>query len=153
MTIHTKKHSARWLKGFRSIELAEQNLYGRSHTLVGDRDPRGHEFTIQLRAFDACKSGSQVGVSVLLSLCSALLAKHIKGGLILAGGINLGGSIEPMYNAVNIVELAAEKGATTVLMPVSTRKQLYDLSDDIATKVNVLFYGDARDALLKAMVE
>ncbi len=136
-----------------SVKIAEQNLYARSRDLVGDRDPRGHEFTIQLRAFDACKSGSQVGVSVLLSLCSALLAKHIKGGLILAGGINLGGSIEPMYNAVNIVELAAEKGATTVLMPVSTRKQLYDLSDDIATKVNVLFYADARDALLKAMVE
>lgn len=128
-------------------------MYARSRDLVGDRDPRGHEFTIQLRGFDANKSGNQVGVSVLLALCSGLLAKHIKGGLILVGGINLGGSIEPIYNAVSIIELAAEKGATTVLMPVSTRKQLYDLSDDIATKVNVLFYSDARDALLKAMVE
>ena len=32
-------------------------------------------------------------------------------------------------------------------MPVSARKQLFDLSDDMATKVNVLFYGDAREGL------
>ena len=38
-------------------------------------------------------------------------------------------------------------------MPVSARRQLYDLSDDMATKVDVQFYSDPRDALLKAIVE
>ena len=38
-------------------------------------------------------------------------------------------------------------------MPVSSRKQLNDLSDDMATKVDVVYYGDARDALLKALLE
>ena len=40
-----------------------------------------------------------------------------------------------------------------VLMPVSCRRQLIDLSDDMATKVDVQFYADARDVLLKALVE
>ena len=52
-----------------------------------------------------------------------------------------------------MVELAVEKGASIVLMPVSARKQLFDLSDDMATKVNVLFYGDAREALIKAIAD
>jgi ATP-dependent Lon protease len=69
------------------------------------------------------------------------------------GGINLGGSIEPVYNAVSIVELAVERGATAVLMPVVCRRQLNDLSDDMATKVDVQSYSDARDALLKTVVE
>jgi len=136
-----------------SVRYAEQNLYARGRDLVGDRDPRSHEFSIQLRSFDTAKGGSQVGVATLVSLCSALLAKHIRGGLIVAGGINLGGSIEPVYNAVSIVELAVEKGATAILMPVASRKQLYDLSDDMATKIDVQFYSDARDALLKAIME
>ena len=55
------------------------------------------------------------------------------------GGINLGGSIDPLHNAIDVVELAVEKGASVVLMPVSSRKQLFDLSDDIATKVTVRF--------------
>jgi ATP-dependent Lon protease len=38
-----------------------------------------------------------------------------------------------------------------MLMPVSSRKQLFDLSDDMATKVNILFYGDAREGLIKAI--
>ena len=33
------------------------------------------------------------------------------------------------------------------------RRQLVDLSDDMATKIDIRFYSDARDALLKAMVE
>jgi ATP-dependent Lon protease len=32
-----------------SIRCAEQNLYARAMSLVGDRDPRAHEFSVQLR--------------------------------------------------------------------------------------------------------
>jgi ATP-dependent Lon protease len=38
-------------------------------------------------------------------------------------------------------------------MPVSCRRQLFDLSDEMATKIDIQFYSDARDALFKAMSE
>ena len=136
-----------------SVRCAEQNIYARARELVGDRDPRSHEFSVQMRAFDASKSGTATGVGALLAFCSALLEKSLKGGLIVAGGLNLGGSIEPIYNAVTIVEAAADKGAKMVLLPVTTRKQLIELDDDVATRVTVVFYSDARDALLKALIE
>ena len=82
-----------------------------------------------------------------------MLKKPVRGGLILVGEINLGGSIEPLMNAVNVIELAIEKGAQAALLPVSCRRQLFDLSDDMATKIDVQFYSDARDAMLKALVE
>jgi ATP-dependent Lon protease len=134
-----------------SVKCAEQNLYARSRELVGDHDARGHEYTIQVRSFDPSKSGAFTGVGVLLSLCSALLQKPLKGGLAIVGGINLGGSIEPIYNAVSVVEAAADKGAKALLMPVTARKQLIELPDELATRVAVIFYSDARDALLKAL--
>lgn len=134
-----------------SMGYAEQNLYARSMQLVGDKDPRHHEFTVQLRAFDASRSGSRVGVGALVALCSSLLRKSVRAGLIVVGEINLGGSIEPMHNSVTIAEMAVEKGALYLLMPVSCRRQLLDLSDDMATKVDIQFYSDARDALLKAV--
>lgn len=86
-------------------------------------------------------------------MCSSLLRKSVKSGLIVIGEINLGGSIEPVINAVNTAELAVEKGASVLLMPVTARRQLYDLSDDMATKIDIQFYQDARDAVLKAIVE
>jgi ATP-dependent Lon protease len=136
-----------------SIGYAEQNLYARSVQLVGDKDPRHHEFTVQLRAFDASKSGAKLGMASLLALCTALLKKSVRGGLIVVGEINLGGSIEPIHNPVTIAEIAVEKGATALLMPVACRRQLFDLSDDMATKIDIQFYADAKDALLKAIQE
>ena len=136
-----------------SMGYAEQNLYARSAQLVGDKDPRHHEFTAQLRAFDASRSGAKLGMASLVALSTALLKKSVRGGLIIVGEINLGGSIEPVHNPVAIAEIAVEKGASALLMPVSCRRQLIDLSDDMATKVDIQFYSDARDALLKAMVE
>ena len=136
-----------------SVRYAEQNLYTRAKELVGDRDPRSHEFSVQLRAMDNDRSGASLGLPALMALCSGLLEKSMKGGLIIVGALNLGGSVEPLVNAVSIVEVAVEKGASTVLMPVSARKQLFDLSDDMATRINVQFYLDTPDALLKALLE
>jgi len=136
-----------------SLRYAEQNLYARAIQLVGDKDPRNHEFSVQLRSFDAARAGAKLGVGALIALCSALLRRSVRGGLIVVGEVNLGGSIEPVHNAVSLAELAVEKGAKALLVPVSCRRQLYELSDEMATKLDIEFYLDARDALLKALSE
>ena len=109
--------------------------------------------SVQLRAIDTDHSGAGLGLAVLLSLCGGLLERSNKGGLIIVGALNLGGSVEMVPNPVAIAELAVEKGATTLLMPISARKQLFNLSDDMATKISIEFYSDLADALLKALVE
>jgi ATP-dependent Lon protease len=136
-----------------SVRFAEQNLYSRGKDLVGDRDPRHHEYSIQLRAFDAARSGSGIGVPALLAICSALLEKSLRGGLITVGALNLGGTVDSLYNPVNIAELAIEKQATTILMPISARRQLFDLPDELAAKIDIQFYVDIKDALMKALAD
>jgi ATP-dependent Lon protease len=81
------------------------------------------------------------------------LKKSIKGGLVVVGGLNLGGSIETIFNPSAVVEVAVEKGAASILMPIGTRRQLNDLPDDVAAKITILYYLDARDALLKALID
>lgn len=134
-----------------SIRYAEQNLYARAGQLVGDRDPRSHEFSVQLRAFDSAKSGAEIGVAALIALAGALLKKSVRGGLVVVGEVSLGGTIEPVHNAVALAEQAVEKGAKSLLLPVACRRQLFDLSDDMATKLDIEFYQDGRDALMKAL--
>jgi len=136
-----------------SIKYAQQNLFSRATELVGDRDPRSHELTVQLRAFDSARSGVGLGLPSLLAFCGALLGKSLKGGLAVVGAINLGGGLDPVYNAVSVAELSIEKGAETLLIPISARRQLNDLSDDMATKITILYYADAREALLKSLLD
>ena len=134
-----------------SVKCAEQNLYTRAKQLVGDRDTREHEFSVQLRAFDAAKSGTAVGVGVMIALCSALLQKGIQGGHVVVGGLNLGGSIDPVYSAVNVVELAVEKGATKIVISISARRLMNNLPDELALKINIQYYTDVREVLLKVL--
>jgi ATP-dependent Lon protease len=136
-----------------SVRFAEQNLYSKSKELLGDRDPRSTEFSLQLRAFDASKSGNGMGIAVLMGLCSAILERSTKGGLVIVGQLNLGGSLDMVYNAVNLAEIAVEKGATTLLIPLNARKQLNDLSDDMITKINIQYYTDLKDCLIKTLMD
>ena len=56
-------------------------------------------------------------------------------------------------NPVQFAELAIEKKAQTLLMPVSARRQLNDLPDELWTKISIEFYKDPVDAVFKALVE
>jgi ATP-dependent Lon protease len=136
-----------------SVRYGEQNIYTWAKDLVGDRDPRAHDLSVQLRSMDMDTSGQGLGLAVLMALCGALIEKSTKGGLIIVGALNLGGSVELLPNPVAIAELAVEKGATTLLMPIAARRQLFDLPDELATTISIEFYSDSADALLKAVVE
>ena len=125
----------------------------RSKELVGDRNPREEEFSIQMRAMDSDKSGNGVGLPVLVALCGAVLGRNTRGGTIIVGALNLGGSVETIPNAVRIAELAVDKQCQTLLMPVAARRQRNDLPDQLWTKVNIEFYKDSANAVLKSLVE
>ena len=136
-----------------SIRSAEQVLYTRAKSLVGDHDPTTVEFSVQVRAMTPVSGGSSLSVPILISLCSAALNKSTKGGFVIAGGMSVGGTLEPVYNALDMAELAAEKGASAIVLPVSCRKQMNEMSDDLAARLMVLYYPEPRDALLKMLDE
>jgi ATP-dependent Lon protease len=136
-----------------SVKIGEQNLYTLAKKLVGDRDPRTHEFSVQMRAMDNDKSGGGLGLPVLVALAGSLLERSTRGGLILVGPLNLGGSIEMLPNAVAVVEIAIEKQASVLLMPITTRRLLNELPDEMWTKINIEFYSEPADAFFKALVD
>ena len=140
--------------GFKeSVKVGEQNLYSLAKKLVGDRDPRTHEFSVQMRAMDNDKSGGGLGLPVLIALAGGLLERSTRGGLIVVGSLNLGGSLEMLPNAVALVEIAIEKQAAVLLMPVAARRQLNELPDELWTKINIEFYSEPADAFFKALAE
>ncbi len=133
--------------------MGEQNLYAHAKEVVGDRNPRAHEYSIQLRPFDVDKSGAGLGLPVLVAMVGALLERGTRGGTIIFGPLNLGGSVKLITHPVTIAELAVDKRATTLLMPVAVRRALNDLPDELWTKINIEFYSDPVDGVFKALLE
>ena len=101
-----------------NVKVGEQNLYARAKELVGDRDPRSHEYSVQLRPVDADKSGAGLGLPMLVACVGGLLERSTRGGTILVGPLNLGGSVELIPNPVALAELAVDKQAATLLKSV-----------------------------------
>ena len=81
------------------------------------------------------------------------MERSTRGGTIIVGPLNLGGSVELIQNPVAIAELAVDKQAATLLMPVAARRALSDLPDDLWTKINIEFYSDTADAVFKSLLE
>jgi ATP-dependent Lon protease len=119
-----------------SVKVGEQVLFGQARSLVGDRDPREQEFTVQLRAIDSDRAGAGLGVAVVVALCGSLLGRNSRGGTIVVGSATIGGSIELVRNAAQLAG-----------------RQLNDLADDMWTKINIEFYRDVPDAVFKALEE
>lgn len=136
-----------------SVRMGEQNLYTRAKQLVGDRDPRSHEYSVQLRAMDQDRSGAGIGMAVLVALTGSLVERHTRGSTIVVGSLNLGGSVEMIPNPVAVAELAVEKQAKVLLMPVAARRALNDLPDEFWTKISIEFYADVADAVFKSFDE
>ena len=70
-----------------------------------------------------------------------------------AGGVTAYTPFLMLVLPARITELAVEKGARTLLLPVTCRRQLLDLSDDMATEIDLQFYKDPKEALLKSLLE
>ena len=56
------------------------------------------------------KCGQTLGVAALMAMCSTLINRSLRGGLVVIGGLNPGGSLEVIHNAIDVVALAVEKG-------------------------------------------
>ena len=72
------------------VQRALQNLYS-SRSMIGDKDPRQHEYTVQLRTFDVSKSGSGLSAASFVALSTALMKKNIRGGLVIVDDMQSGG--------------------------------------------------------------
>lgn len=134
-----------------SVKTAKDYLYLHAADLVGTRNPKDQELIVEVHPLNGRVGGSS-GVGLLLALCSSLLKKQLRGGLVIVGEL-AGDAVKPIQQPAELVETAVREGARAILMPVSCRRALLDVPDEVATNIEMLFYADASDALKKALQE
>lgn len=135
-----------------SVKTAKDYLYLHAADLLGTRNPKDHELIVEVHPLNGSKVGGSSGVGLLLAFCSSLLKKQLRSGLVIVGEL-AGDAVKPIQQPTELVETAVREGARAILMPVSCRRALVDVPDEVATKLEMLFYADASDALKKALQE
>jgi ATP-dependent Lon protease len=113
---------------------------------VADHDYHLH--VVELHNTGAARAMTLPGFVVL---CSGLLGKPIQGQMVVLGDMSLGGSIIPVENLAETLQVAFNAGAKRILIPMSSVGAIASVPAELFTKFQTGFYADPIDAVFKAL--
>lgn len=94
---------------------------------------------------------TEVSVAEWVGLCSALLDKPVIESTAIVGEIKLSGSMDEVRNLENIVRVAKNVGARHLLLPMQSMQELMNVSGELLSTIQTMFYFDPIDAVRKAL--
>lgn len=134
-----------------SVRIGERNFYADARRPVGGRGPRTTGFAVRLRPMDGARSGEGLGMPVLAALCGAMLGRHARGGAVVPGALNLGGSVAPRRGAYRRSRRRQGRpgpAAARIRAPPPRRP-----ARQFWTGLDIEFYADGPDSVFKALAK
>ncbi len=108
---------------------------------------------IQAEAIDL--TGGKVecacGVAFYVAIISALYNRRILPATVVLGDVTVQGNIKGVVSVVEPLQVAMENGAKRALLPLANKGQVAGLSEEVAERVDVVFYGDPDRAVGKTL--
>ena len=90
-------------------------------------------------------------LATFVALCSAVMGKSVQSQLVVLGSMSLGGSIVPVENLAESLQVAFDAGAKRILLPMASVADIATIPGELFAKFQTSFYADASDAVFKAL--
>ncbi|MGE0758256.1 MAG: S16 family serine protease [Pirellulaceae bacterium] len=90
-------------------------------------------------------------LSTFVALCSAVLGKPIQPQMVVLGSMSLGGSIIPVENLAESLQVAHDSGAKRILLPMASVRDIPTIPGELFAKFQTSFYADPRDAAFSVL--
>jgi MarR family transcriptional regulator, organic hydroperoxide resistance regulator len=132
------------------MKSAKGYLREHARALLGEQGIKGKELTARVHPLNGSGVDASFGLGLLLALCSSVLKKPLRTGMLVAGEVCAAG-VDLIKRPTDFIEAAANHGARAVLLPVSCRRAAVSVSDEIATQLEIVFFANVSDALSKAL--
>jgi ATP-dependent Lon protease len=112
----------------------------------GERDFHAHLVELQ-------NSGVPHALTLasFIGLCSASIGKPVQPQLAVMGDMSLGGTIVPVRNLAESMQVAFDAGAKRILLPMSSVSDISTVPGELFAKFQTGFYSDPVDAAFKAL--
>jgi ATP-dependent Lon protease len=114
-------------------------------TKAGDHDYHLH--TVELHNTGPTKA---MTLPSFVALCSGVLQKPLQAQLVVLGDMSLGGSIIPVENLAECMQVAFDAGAKRVLLPMASVGDIPSVPGELFARFQTSFYADPVDAIYKA---
>ena len=120
-------------------------------TVSASAKPGDHEFHLHTVELHNTGPAASTTLTTFVALCSAIMGKPVLSQLVILGNMSLGGSIIPVENLAESLQVAHDAGAKRLLLPMASVADIPTIPGELFAKFQTGFYSDPRDAAFKAL--
>jgi ATP-dependent Lon protease len=117
----------------------------------GGAKTQDHDYHLHTVELHNTGPASATTLASFVAFCSGILGKSIQGQMVVLGDMSLGGSIIPVENFAETLQVAFDSGAKRILIPMSSVKDIPSVPGELFAKFQTSFYSDPVDAVFKAL--
>jgi len=136
-----------------AIRTAYDHLKSNIHRFAIDKSLDDLQVHFQVVNLMQAKEGSQTASAFFIALFSALVNKPVRPATVVLGEITVQGGVLPVRDFSECIQLARENGARRILVPIANAKDIPQIPPEILSGLELAFYSDPKDCLLKALQE
>lgn len=134
-----------------SFETACDYLQANMRELRRDESLDEYDINVQVLNPSDADEGSETSVGLLVGIVSGILDRPVRSQSVVLGAMSLMGELVAVSSLVDKLQLAADSGAKTVLLPANNKEDLAKIPDELLDQLQLVFYTDPLDAASKAI--
>tara|TARA_Y100001934_G_C12387225_1_gene797540 strand:+ start:20862 stop:22907 length:2046 start_codon:yes stop_codon:yes gene_type:complete len=133
------------------VKIAFDYFKANASRITAGKKVSEHDF--HLHAVELQNTGpfTHLALSSLVAFASGLLGKPAQSQMVVLGDMSLGGTVTPVENLAECLQVAFDAGAKKVALPMSSAMDIPTIPAELFTKFQTSFYADPVDAVFKAL--
>lgn len=110
-----------------------------------------HDFHLHVVDLQNTGALSHMALPSLIAFTSGLLGRSLQSQMVVLGDMSLGGTVDPVENIAECLQVAFDAGGKRVTLPMSSAMDIPTIPPELFTKFQTSFYSDPVDAVFKAL--
>ena len=134
-----------------SVRTAYDYLRTHWHELAVERPLEGHTLNVQVVDLQHAEEVTPSSMALAVAIVSQMLDRPVVPGTVILGDITVAGGTLSIVGFADCLQVVSEQGARRVLIPIQNSGELTGVPPEILNRIDVAFYSNPRDAVLKAL--
>ncbi len=134
-----------------SIKVGFDYFKANATSVSASAKPADHNFHLHVVELQNTGPTTAMTLATFVALCSGILGKTVQSQMVVLGSMSLGGSIIPVENLAQSLQVAFDAGAKRILLPMGSVGDIPTIPGELFAKFQTSFYSDPRDAAFKSL--
>ena len=134
-----------------SIKVGFENFKANATSVSASAKPGDRDFHVHVVELQNSGPTAAMSLASFVVLCSGITDKPVKSQMVVLGNMSLGGSIIPVENLAESLQVALDAGAKSILLPMASVSDIPTVPGELFAKFQTSFYSDPKDAAFKSL--